>query len=365
MRKYPILRGIIFLLNIIAAILLVMALLASYIPPSEFAIFSIIALIYPILLFINLLFISFWIIFKSKYWLISFILILLGFNNLRNNFQTNLCGNYEKSADDIKIVTYNVQLFSTDNMGKDSTVLKNNIVNFLKEEQADIICLQEYHSMDRNVYIPLIDLNSKLLQSSYYYESYYNPRFYQLSGLVIFSKFKAVNKGKLKFPGSRTFGIYTDLIINNDTVRVLNIHLASIRLQESDIGFVLNPDFNDQNSFTNQSATIYTKLIDAFALRELQMKNVISEINSCPYPIILCGDFNDTPSSYVYTSLNNHLTDSFIMKGNKLSRTYAGDIPYLRIDYIFSSKHFNINYFDRVKMNYSDHFPLISIISKP
>ena len=365
MRKYPILKGLIFLLNIVAAILFAMALLASYISPSEFAVFSIIALVYPILLFINLLFIGFWIVFKSKYWLISFILILLGFNNLKNNFQTNLSRNFEKSANDIKIVTYNVQLFSTNKMGKDSMVLKNNIVNFLKEEQADIICLQEYHSMDRNVYTPLIDLKSKLLHNSYYYESYYNPRFYQLSGLVIFSKFKAVNKGKLKFPGSRTFGIYTDLIINNDTVRVFNIHLASIRLQESDIGFVLNPDFNDQKSFKKRSTSIYTKLTDAFILRELQMKNVIIEINSCPYPIILCGDFNDTPSSFVYSSLNKHLTDSFIMKGNKLSRTYAGNIPYLRIDYIFSSKHFKVNYFERVKKNYSDHFPLISIISEP
>jgi len=365
MRKYPILKGFIFLLNIIAAILLAMVLLASYIPPSEFAVFSIIALVYPILLFINLLFIGFWIAIKSKYWLISFVLIILGFNNLRNNFQTNLNGNYDKSADDIKIVTYNVQLFSTNKMGKDSMVLKNNIVNFLKEEKANIICLQEYHSMDRNVYMPLIDLNSSLLQNSYYYESYFNPRFDQLSGLVIFSKFKAVNKGKLKFPGSRTFGIYTDLIIDHDTVRVFNIHLASIRLQESDIGFVLNPDFNDQKSFTKQSATIYAKLTDAFVLRELQMNNVISSINSCPYPIILCGDFNDTPSSYVYTSLNKHLTDTFIIKGSKLSRTYAGNIPFLRIDYIFTSKHFKVNYFERVKKNYSDHFPLISIISKP
>ena len=250
-------------------------------------------------------------------------------------------------------------------MGKDSIVLKNNIVNFLKEEQANIICLQEYHSMDRNVYMPLIDLSSNLLHNSYYYESYFNPRFDQLSGLVIFSKFKAANKGKLKFPGSRTFGIYTDLIIDNDTIRVFNIHLASIRLQKSDIGFVLNPDFNDQKGFTKRSTSIYTKLTDAFVLRELQMKNVISEINRCPYPIILCGDFNDTPSSYVYTSLNKHLTDTFIMKGNKLSRTYAGNIPYLRIDYIFTSKHFKVNYFERVKKNYSDHFPLISIISRP
>jgi endonuclease/exonuclease/phosphatase family metal-dependent hydrolase len=363
MKRIPILKGVLLTMNVIAVVVLVMALLASYVPPSDVAVFSITALVYPMILFINLFFIVCWWILRSKYWLLSFLVIILGFNNLQNNFQLSFSRSKAKSESQIKIISYNVQLFATDAKGNDSVEIKNNIVQFLKGEDANIICLQEYHSMDRNVYTPLIDLNNKLLKNSYYYESYFNPRFDQLSGLVIFSKYKAVNKGKLKFAGSRTFGIYTDLIIEDDTVRVFNIHMASIRLQSSDIDFVLKPDFKDQEGFKNRSASIYSKLTDAFLLREQQINLLMQEIIACPYPIILCGDLNDTPSSYVYSMLSDELVDSFIRKGRMLSRTYAGNIPYLRIDYIFTTNHFKINKFERVKKNYSDHFPIISTVS--
>ena len=363
MKKIPILTGVLLTLNIIAAIALIMALLASYTPPSQHAVFSIAALVYPLILFANLLCIGLWIILKRKYWLLSLTIILLGVSNLKNNFQISMADNHTTSDSSIKIISYNVQLFATDEKGRDSADLKNHIVQFLKAEGANIICLQEYHSMDRNVYTPLINMNNKLLKNSYYYESYFNPRFDQLSGLVIFSKYKAVNKGKLKFQGSRTYGIYTDLLILGDTVRVFNIHLASIRLQASDIDFVMKPAFKDQESFKNRSASIYTKLSNAFILREQQMKALQDEITHCSYPIILCGDFNDTPSSYVYSMLNDNLTDSFIKKGNNLGSTYAGNIPFLRIDYIFTSRHFRVNEFERKKVGYSDHFPVISSIS--
>ncbi len=364
MRKVPIFKGFIVLINVLAALFLAMSQLATFVPPSQYAIFSVLSLVYPILLVINLSFFLFWFVVRSKYWLISLIVIILGMNNLMDNFQFQLKRDYAEKEKDIKVITYNVRLFSTDKTGKDSMILKNNIVSFLASEQAGIICLQEYHSMDRNVYLPLLELSTTLNLKTYYYESYYNPRYDQLSGLVIFSKYEAVNKGKLKFPGSRTFGIYTDLVIDKDTIRLFNIHLASIRLQESDIGFVLSPKFTDKEEFKSHSATIYSKLKNAFILREQQMNYVLQEIHNCPFPIILSGDFNDTPSSYIYNMLSDYLTDSFIKKGNGLSRTYAGNIPYLRIDYIFTSDHFIVNQYERELYHYSDHFPVITLISK-
>ncbi len=364
MRRIPIFKGLFILLNAIAAVFLAMSQLATFVPPSQFAVFSVLSLIYPILLVINLSFILFWFVVKSKYWLISLIVIILGMNNFLDNFQFQLNQNYTEKDNDIKVLTYNVQLFSTDNSGKDSMVLKSKIIDFLTSEQAEIICLQEYHSMDRYVYLPLIELSTRLNLKTYYYESYYNPRYDQLSGLVIFSQYEAINKGKLKFPGSRTFGIYTDLIIEKDTVRLFNIHLASIRLQDKDIGFVLNPDFSDKEEFRSHSASIYSKLKNAFLLREQQMNYVLQEIRNCPYSVILSGDFNDTPSSYIYNQLNDYLTDSFIKKGSGLSRTYAGNIPYLRIDYVFASDNFTVNQYSRELYYYSDHFPVITILFK-
>lgn len=360
MKNIPVLKSILIAFNLIAATALVMAILAAYIPPSKQAIFSIFALIYPFIVSINIVLIIIWIILGKNYWMLSALIILLNFHNFKNNFQLSFKKNHLSNDTVIKVVSYNIQLFATDEKGKDSAFVKENIIEFLREENADIICLQEYHAMDRNVYMPLIELKYSLLKDSYYYESYFSPRFDQLSGLVILSNYQAVNKGKLKFPGSRTFGIYTDLIIQKDTVRVYNIHLASIRLQASDIDFVTKPDFKDQKLFKSRSMQIYSKLTEAFKLREEQLKTVLKEITTCRYPIILCGDFNDTPSSYVYTALNEHLTDCFIKKGNLLGSTYAGDIPYLRIDFIFTSKKHTVKYFERRKLKFSDHYPIIS-----
>ena len=364
MKKLGVIKWLLLLFNIVVVILLAMSQLAIYIPPSKQVLFSIMALFYPVILAINILLLFIWLIFKRKYWLISLIVIVLGFQNISNNFQFHPQKECIKTADDIKIITYNVRLFSTDRTGKDSPVLKNNILEFLRSEQPDIICLQEYHSLDRNVYAPLKELTNRLEQNIYYYESYYSPRFDQLSGLVIFSKYKAVNKGKLKIPGSRTFGIFTDLLIDGDTTRIFNIHLASIRLQDSDIGFVLNPDFNNKNELKKHSSSIYSKLNRAFLLREKQMKYITGVIRTSPYPVILCGDFNDTPSSFVYHRVNRLLTDSFTKAGSRLSRTYAGELPYLRIDYTFASDDFKVKCYDRIIQYYSDHFPVLTIWEK-
>ena len=94
------------------------------------------------------------------------------------------------------------------------------------------------------------------------------------------------------------------------------------------------------------------------------MNYVLQEIRNCPYSVILSGDFNDTPSSYIYNQLNDYLTDSFIKKGSGLSRTYAGNIPYLRIDYVFASDNFTVNQYSRELYYYSDHFPVITILFK-
>jgi endonuclease/exonuclease/phosphatase family metal-dependent hydrolase len=362
MRKLNVFKWFLLFFNILVVILLAVSQLAVFIPPSKQALFSVLALFYPVLFFVNAIMIVVWLIFKRKYWLISFLVIIIGFINLRDNFQFHPVKECIKTGDDFKMVTYNVRLFSTDKTGKDSPVLKKNILDFLESEQPDIICLQEYHSLDRNVYLPLKELTNKLEQNTYYYESYYSPRFDQLSGLVIFSKYKAVNKGKLKIEGSRTFGIYTDLLIGGDTIRVINIHLASIRLQDSDIDFVLNPDFNNKQELKQHSSSIYSKLNKAFLLREKQVNYIIRKIRKSPYPVILSGDFNDTPSSYVYHQLSKLLTDSFVEQGNRLGRTYAGQLPYLRIDYTFISDLFTVKCYNRVIQYYSDHFPVITLL---
>jgi endonuclease/exonuclease/phosphatase family metal-dependent hydrolase len=127
---------------------------------------------------------------------------------------------------------------------------------------------------------------------------------------------------------------------------------------------VVNPG-QDKEDFSLHALKIYSKLSDAFELREHQMDYLVHEMARCPYPIILAGDFNDTPSSYVYTEITSKLDDTFVEKGNGFSITYAGRLPFLRIDYVMKSERFKTENYKRHKVDFSDHYPVSAVLTTP
>lgn len=349
---------IILPLNLVVLAALIMALMAGRIAPSVNTFYAVFGLVYPIILIINLLMLIILTIMKSHWVWVNLFVLLFGLNNMMGNFQYSANPTADPEGETIQVVSYNVQQFNKGGKAFDRLTVKSDILNFLTKEDASIVCLQEYQSENRNLYEPLKQIKDSLHAGTYYYESYYNPRFNSLSGLVIFSKYVAINKGKLKFEGSRAFGIYTDLLIGEDTVRVFNIHLANIRLVPEDIEFVMNREKEKKLGFREHLSDIYQKLSKAFVLREKQMAYLVELLQASPKNIILCGDFNDTPSSYVYHQLATYLNDCFTEKGTGTGRTYAGELPFLRIDYIMTSKQFETLSFERKTLRRSDHFPV-------
>lgn len=359
---FRIAKSLLVSLNMVAVVFLGLSLLAAYIPPSSHAIFSVFGLIYPLLLIVNVVFIILWAALKSRMFFLSLVVILAGYNTLLQNVQLSFHSNNVDTEQSIHILTYNVERFGLYVSEEKFRKIRNEVMQFVRNETPDIVCLQEYHGKGKTLYEPLQEIKTALGAASYYYESYFNPRYQQLTGLIIFSKYKAVSKGKLKFENSRTFGIYTDLLVNGDTIRIYNIHFASIQLVPADIDFVVNPG-NDKEAKLH-ALKIYTKLSEAFQLREKQMAYVLDEIKKSPYPTILCGDFNDTPSSFVYNKITSVLSDCFMEKGNGLDRTYAGRLPLLRIDYILKSREFTTLTYQRHKLHFSDHFPVSAFLKK-
>lgn len=362
--NFSIFISLLFTVNIIVGVVLILSTFSASFSPSNNIWIQAFGLVYPVVFIIASIFLIYWIAVKNKLALISLIFVLVGFSNFFNNFQVTLVNSSDKKQDQTKVLTYNVQNFSERNKNIPALEIKSEILNFLIEQDADIVCVQEYHSTSGNLYKPLKKIRDTLDASTYYYESYFNPRNNQLSGLVIFSKYRAVNKGKLKFTGSRTFGIYTDVIIDNDTVRVFNIHLASIKLKPEDLDFVINPETENSEELKSHSSEIYRKLLLAYELREKQLGYLLKKIKATNFDIILCGDFNDTPSSWAYGQLNNYLDDSFVEKGMGIGRTYAGPLPFLRIDYILATEGYRTFGFTRHDLKKSDHYPISAIIQK-
>jgi endonuclease/exonuclease/phosphatase family metal-dependent hydrolase len=157
--------------------------------------------------------------------------------------------------------------------------------------------------------------------------------------------------------------MYTDLLIWGDTVRVFNIHLQSTRLAQKDIDFVMNtaPDIQNADNYKN----IYRKLANAYSTRAQQARLIALEINKSPHPVIVCGDFNDTPTSFAYHRVAKNLEDAFINSGKGMGNTYNNALlPPIRIDYILYSNIFKSNDFTVIDAPYSDHFPIMAVVGK-
>ena len=148
--------------------------------------------------------------------------------------------------------------------------------------------------------------------------------------------------------------IYIDIIKNSDTFRLYNVHLQSIKLKKEDYSVFENPD-----QTARESPSTFRLLIDklrlAYPLRAEQARKVAEHVSTCPYPAIVCGDFNDTPLSYTYNQFNNILNDAYRNTCFGIGTTYVGKIPAGRIDYIFHSDGLQAANFRIQEYAYSDH----------
>jgi endonuclease/exonuclease/phosphatase family metal-dependent hydrolase len=110
----------------------------------------------------------------------------------------------------------------------------------------------------------------------------------------------------------------------------------------------------------SESKNIIQKIKMGVLKRASQADFIKDELNHSPYPIIVCGDFNDVPVSYAYEKIGKGLQNAFVEKGSGISRTYSSISPTLRIDNIFTDKNFSIKGFTTIEKSYSDHFPVIA-----
>jgi endonuclease/exonuclease/phosphatase family metal-dependent hydrolase len=151
-----------------------------------------------------------------------------------------------------------------------------------------------------------------------------------------------------------------DLLIGRDTVRLFNLHLESVRLRHEDYSFISGFDlqFEKDEKIQENSLRIIKKLKTAFTRRAGQVSYLSEAIKDSPYPVILCGDFNDTPNSYTYQQLTDKLVDSFKESGTGFGNTYIGKLPSFRIDYILHDDYFISSDYQRKTISLSDHYPV-------
>jgi len=122
--------------------------------------------------------------------------------------------------------------------------------------------------------------------------------------------------------------------------------------------------FLEEMTSTNNKETFNTvknlsvSLKQGFVRRARQAAAVKAQMDLSKYPVIVAGDFNDTPVSFSYRKIRKGLKDSFVDSGYGAGFTYRGNYPANRIDYILYDESLDCDYFDILKVKFSDHYPV-------
>lgn len=351
-------RKFMLLLNVVAAAVLAISILASYISPAMAWGIALIGIGYPYILVVNILFGLYWIVLRRKECLVSLVVIALGYPNLQNQLRLGLFSNPQVDPHQaFKLMSFNTRLFDVyDWTGQPDT--KQRIFNLICTENPEILCIQEFYTSTKRPGFNNLEAMEGVRERSFAHIAYTATRHgTDHWGIATFSKYPIVRKGSILFNEvTNNLCIFTDLKIGNDTVRVYNAHFQSNRFRREDYEFLGN--LKKQKEKLMASLNIINRLKSGSIKRSNQVDVVAAHIRNSPYPVIVCGDFNDPPSSYTYNRLSHNLKDAFVESGRGFGNTYNGLIPLLRIDYILHGKKLKSTDFKVTKENLSDHYPV-------
>jgi endonuclease/exonuclease/phosphatase family metal-dependent hydrolase len=346
--------------NAFFAFALLISYLAVHINPEDFALPAFFGLAYPYLLLINIIMAVVWITLLRYEAMLSIIVIVIGFTHFSNYIKLRKPG--ENKSDSFKVLSYNIRLFNYFE-NRDGSNSEKEILGFLVSQNPDLICLQEFF-ISGNAAQKEAELNKALGGKYFSHIKVFGSGRNRYYGIATFSKYPIAGKGEIIHPGSSSLSIFTDVVIGKDTFRIYDNHLQSFRLRRMERSFIEEMTKTDEKETMNEVKSLSASLKKGFVRRAYQAQVLKDHINNSPFPVIVAGDFNDTPVSYSYRKIRKGLNDSFVNSGYGAGFTYKGNYPPNRIDYILYDNTLINSYFEIIKVKYSDHYPIIAYFKK-
>ncbi|MAB48303.1 MAG: endonuclease [Flavobacteriaceae bacterium] len=336
MKKLSFFNKIVFVVNSLAAFLLLISYLLPYVPPKSFATLSVLSLGVPLLISLNIIFFIYWLLQVKKQMLLSLVVLLLGWSYLGALYKFSSSKKIEEPGN-LSVMSFNVRLFNKYNWKPNKTT-REDIVDLFIKESPDIICIQEY---TRGTPITLEGYAS------------YNGRYTKdvKGGHTIFTKLPIINSGSLEFEDTDNNAVFVDVVKGKDTIRVYNVHLQSAKIN-ADMTNYINSQY---------SRDVFIKRVKmAFQKQQSQVEKFLKHKSKNPYKTIVAGDFNNTAYSYSYKKiLGDDLVDTFEEAGNGFGKSFDIKFFPLRIDFILADERFKVNGFKTYSdVNLSDHYPI-------
>ncbi len=328
--------------SLVVAFSTLLAYLSPYVHPGRFPWIAFFGTAYPWLLLANLLLLFLWWWGRNRFAFYHLGIILLGWTYLSAFWGMNW------ATDPPPQGTFRV---NTQNLGRILAGKPYSADNFIRA--AD-----EYAAYLQQQGVP--DLLCTQETSAYFYrrlaEKLGYPHTFNLKkGTVIMSKFPLSAGGDIPLGKTANSALWADVNANGRTIRVYNIHLQSNRVTSQTEKLLDDPDANDHGSF-NEVRGILWKVGEATGVRAEQAEIVRAHIAACKHPVLVCGDLNDTPNSFVYRTIADGLHDAFRETGLGPGTTFAGVLPFLRIDYVLSSPSIKPVRCRTLRKTFSDHY---------
>lgn len=353
-------------MNFGAILWLVLCAIAPNAHPMQVRYIAIFSLTTPFAVIVNLVFVFFWLFFSSQKLRAFYSLItLIGcYKLITTVFAFNLNSNdFSKQAADLRVMTWNAHGMGIFNTSVDKDFDKK-LVTFIADADADVVCLPEFPIPKTNIETPLA---KKIIETG----SYRDYRFqadntlgkYIFLGTAIFSRYPIHNFKAHKL-ADYIYLIQGDVAIPKfDTLRFYFVHLNTFGLSDYDKAYLeeIGKKDTDLKMDLYKTSTYIGKFNFAFARRAREADAARAIINKSPYPVVVCGDFNDLPGSYTYTTIKGDLKDAFLERGFGIGRTYNQLAPTLRIDHmLYDSEFLNCTGYRSPYTSLSDHNPVIA-----
>ena len=339
--------------NVATVLVMLLVGYSDRLNPADHPLLSTLGMTLPVFLLINLVFLFFWVVFKWRMVWISVLGLVLAYVPISIYMPLNSSQDIPEGA--LKIISYNVCAYGGNYKYEQGF---EKVRDYLAEEKPDIVCIQEdIDTWRRYVFLhyeKTFAYNDTMVIAN-------NPQSYNALG--IHSKYPIIHRERIAYPSAANGSVAWWLKVGDDTLIVVNNHFESCHLNKDDRAQYLQmiKGKMPRDSVREESKLLLVKLAEANAKRSGQIRTVRQYVlDHSQYPVIVCGDFNDSPISYSRHAMAEVLTDCYATTGKGIGLSYNQKAFSFRIDHFFCNDKLQ-PYRCEIdgKMDASDHNPLI------
>ncbi|MEL7221348.1 MAG: endonuclease/exonuclease/phosphatase family protein [Bacteroidota bacterium] len=282
----------------------------------------------------------------------SAIILILGWSMINNAFALP-DGGPDPTAEDISIVSLNGHSFSLKGI-KDKRAGLRAVYRFLDSLDADILLIQEFYRENKSD-----AMVREIIANTQFKHGFRGPR----GPLVIFSRYPIKNGQDTYFANGVNGFLQADIHTPKGVLHVCNVHLQSNAISLMAHSVAESPDILEEST-RQRIKMMLERYGRSNKKRVTQSQQIIDQLNTVQHPIIIGGDFNEVPTSYLYRLLGGQYQDAHLAQSWGLGTTYEGLIPGLRIDYLLVDYALPILDYEQYPCWFSDHEAIKAVLKQ-